>query len=255
MHKHLGIVELNGPTNGKSLKRHLARRFGGKSLLEWTVRRITDCQRLDGVIAICDETVDDHFLAKTVPPDVPVFRKSSVSPLERLNAALSAHPAEAIVRVGQETPFVDPAMIDSLVAAAERFPGCDYVGYCSRDGQPVFKSRVGIFAEWCKTDAIRRAVELASSDTDRINSTEFVFSHPEIYQLRFISIPTELDRGDLRLMVDGNEDWEHAEAILEALGNDDLGWRQIVRLLDHQPSLRKRMAILNHEQAAKSSPS
>jgi len=249
MLKNLGIVEVTAPSTGHPLDRHMTRRFCGKSLLEWTVRRLTDCQQLDGVIAVVDGGMSDELLACNVPSDVPIFKMSGSDALGRLNAALAEFPANAVVRVGLETPFIDPMMIDSLVTTSERYPSCDYIGYCSNSGQPVLKSRVGIFAEWCRADAIRQANRLSGDDTDRNYSTKFLCSHPEMFQLRFIPIPVELDRDDLRLTLCGEEDWEHAETIIEALDSEDPDWRQVVRLLDDHPSLRERMATLNRQQS------
>ena len=248
MFRNLGVVEVTATSTHCSLERHLARRFGGKSLLEWTVRQVTECQQLDGVITVADCDVSDESLACNVPSDVPIFKMPGSDALGRLNGALAKYPANAIVRVRLETPFVDPIMIDSLVATSTGYPGCDYIGYCSNSGRPVLKSPVGIFAEWCRADAIRRANQLSENDTDRGCSTQFLWSHPELFQLRFIPIPAELDRDDLRLTLCGEEDWEHAETIFEALGSEDPNWRQIVRLLDDHPSLLKRMETLNREQ-------
>ena len=53
------------------------------------------------------------------------------------------------------------------------------------------------------------------------------------------------DREDVRLTIANDEDWDHALAIYEALGPERLDWQRIARLLDHQPALRSRMAVLN----------
>ena len=54
---------------------------------------------------------------------------------------------------------------------------------------------------------------------------------------------------DLRLKIDFEEDWEHAQVIFEALGPDEWDWQRIADLLDSQPALRKRMAVLNRAKA------
>ena len=64
-----------------------------------------------------------------------------------------------------------------------------------------------------------------------------------------VPIPAPLNRNDLRLQVDSNEDWEHAEAICDALGPDDLDWQGIAEFLEHQPRIRERMAMLNRDAA------
>jgi spore coat polysaccharide biosynthesis protein SpsF (cytidylyltransferase family) len=53
----------------------------------------------------------------------------------------------------------------------------------------------------------------------------------------------------VRLIVDIDEDWDHALAIYEALGPELLDWQQIANLLNHQPALRNRMAVLNRAHA------
>jgi spore coat polysaccharide biosynthesis protein SpsF (cytidylyltransferase family) len=49
----------------------------------------------------------------------------------------------------------------------------------------------------------------------------------------------------VRLTIGGEEDWEHAQAIYDALGPDEMSWQRIAGLLDQQPELRQRMAVLN----------
>ena len=50
MLKTLGIVD--ACYRSRAVRSKAARKLGGKSVLEWVVRRATDCQRLDGVIVV-----------------------------------------------------------------------------------------------------------------------------------------------------------------------------------------------------------
>jgi spore coat polysaccharide biosynthesis protein SpsF (cytidylyltransferase family) len=70
-----------------------------------------------------------------------------------------------------------------------------------------------------------------------------------MFNVRLIPLPPELDRDDLRLKIDFEEDWEHAQVIFEALGHDEWDWQHVADLLDSQPALRKRMAVLNRAKA------
>jgi spore coat polysaccharide biosynthesis protein SpsF (cytidylyltransferase family) len=60
-----------------------------------------------------------------------------------------------------------------------------------------------------------------------------------------IPVPVELDREDLRLRIESVDDWEHAQQIVDALGDEHLDWQRIAGLLAQQPDLRRRMAALN----------
>jgi spore coat polysaccharide biosynthesis protein SpsF (cytidylyltransferase family) len=59
-----------------------------------------------------------------------------------------------------------------------------------------------------------------------------------------------LDRDDVRLVIEGEEDWEHVQEIVEALGQDNLDWRTLAELLKYQPGLRGNMARLNRAEEA-----
>ncbi|HEX5500904.1 MAG TPA: hypothetical protein VFX03_16825, partial [Thermomicrobiales bacterium] len=84
--------------------------------------------------------------------------------------------------------------------------------------------------EWCRTAALARADAEAASPADREQATRYLWSHPEIFPLRFIPLPRELERDDLRLAFDGDEAWEHALTIYDAVGHEDVNWRRIAGL-------------------------
>jgi spore coat polysaccharide biosynthesis protein SpsF len=239
----LGIVEARPASDLR--KGNVARRLGGKPLLEWVVRRLTDCQRLDQVIVLVGCGLDEQFVSELVPPDVPVFAGPGPDMLARYQAALQAYPAESLIRIGADSPFVDPVLVDRLVNTADEHPECDYIGYCRRDGLRAILSRVGIFAEWCRSTALLRAGREVSSAVDRQEPLHYLVSHPETFAVRLIPAPPGLDRDDVRLTVDSEEDWEHVQTIYEALGPEALDWQRIAGLLEQQPALRSRMEVLN----------
>jgi spore coat polysaccharide biosynthesis protein SpsF len=242
----LGIVEA---PYCKAVPAYAGRRFGNKSLLEWIVRRVTDSLLLDQVVIVTDRE-QSELIERLAPPDVDVFVGSQSDSLGRVAAAVRHFDADQVVRVPICCPFVDPELIDRLVCTAGATPNCDYIGYFSLDGRPAVLSRVGLFGEWCSARAIGRANSLAKTASDRSNALQYVFSHPELFQLRFIPIPEKLDRCDVRLTIEGDEDWDIAHLIFEALGPERLDWQRIVGLLDEHPALRARMASLNEAATA-----
>lgn len=239
----IGIVEVR--TDPPRAWGRLCRKLGRHSLLEHVVRRVTDCQRLDGTVAVAFEGPESSQVRSIVPPDVPLYLGKAADWLELLVKAALYHRAEGVVRVRVESPFVEPVFIDRLVTAAAEHPECDYISFCLRDGRPAVLSPLGLFAEWCRVSALQTADQQAHLPADRDQPTRYLYSHPELFQLRLLAIPPELDRDDLRLTCHHEEDWEHIQTIYDALGPDALDWRQIARLLGQQPQLRERMALLN----------
>ncbi len=223
----------------------LRRRFGSRPLLEWIIRRVTESARLDGVIVLATDPIDPRRIQDAVPLDVPLLIGEGKDPLLQFADALEKYPAHSVVRVRTDSPFVDPGLIDRLVASAVSHPPCDYASYCCRDGRPAILSPVGVFAEWFRVDALRRAARAARRSVDRQGVTTYLYSHPEKFNVRLLPAPRQIDREDVRLTVDRDEDWEHALTIFDALGPEGLDWQRIASLLDHQPALRSRMAALN----------
>jgi spore coat polysaccharide biosynthesis protein SpsF len=247
MLKTIGIV--NACCGSATPQAKAARRLGGKSILEWVARRATDCLRLEGVIVLVDGEPANLAIAALVPLDIPIFVAEQPDVLACLGAALEAYPAESVVLIGGDELFVDAALLDRLVITAGEHPECDYVSYRCRDGRPAVLSPVGVYGEYVRASALRVAVRKAKLAGDRQHPTRYIYSHPERFNVRLLQAPAQIDRDDVRLSVDMEEDWDHAVAIFEALGPEELYWQRIADLLDHQPALRKRMADLNRVRA------
>jgi spore coat polysaccharide biosynthesis protein SpsF len=242
----IGIVEARS-RNGASAEK-IGRKLAGKSLIEWSVRHATDSLRLDGVVVAADRDAID-WIRELVPQDVPIIAGSPCDALAHFVAVLDQFPADAIVRIPGDNPFLDPALVDRLVSTADQHPSCDYVSYHTKMGLPAIHAPLGVLTEWCRAEALRQADHDALDVEDRAHATRFVYAHPERFAARWIPAPDPLDRHDLRLTLDVEEDWEHAEAIFDALGHDGLDWQRITGLLSQQPALRKRMAELNSASA------
>lgn len=157
MLKTLGIVQ--GCFCTANCRGMIHRRLRGQSLLEWVVRRVTDCMRLDGVIVVACDAAEHQVIRDLVPLDVPVFVDRQPDPLGRFARAVAEYPTEAVVRVRGDNPLVDPDLIDRLVTKAESHAECDYVSYCSRDGRPAILSPVGVYAEWFRASALQQAAQ------------------------------------------------------------------------------------------------
>jgi spore coat polysaccharide biosynthesis protein SpsF len=247
MLKTLGIVQ--ACSHLRDFHCRIARKLGGRSVLEWVIRRLSESQRLNGIIVLIDDEVDHRFLHKLVPSDIPIFVGEPSDALGRFAKALEAYPAEAVIRVRADNLFIDPALVDRLITKAESDPKCDYASYCSQGGRPTVLSSVGVYAEWIRAKSLLKAADRAKETKDRDHVTHFIHSHPEKFKLHFLPAPHEIDRDDFRLTVEQEEDWDHVLTLYEALGPEKLEFRKIAELLDHQPALRSRMAAMNRDYA------
>ncbi|MBI2479033.1 MAG: NTP transferase domain-containing protein, partial [Planctomycetia bacterium] len=204
----LGVVEVPAFSYASMAHSLTTRKFGNKPLFEWVARRVTEAMCVDQVLIVADPSLRD-VIAPRLPADVAAFFGGQRDPLARLAAAIRHADASSIVRVRADRPFIDPSLIDRLICDAHAHPRCDYIGYVSRDGSQLLQSQLGIFAEWCRAESVFQADRNAIESLDRQQSMRYVSLHPEEFQLRFLPAPAEVDRDDIRLAIDHEEDWEH----------------------------------------------
>jgi spore coat polysaccharide biosynthesis protein SpsF len=245
MLKTLGIVQACCAV--RNFHGKVSRKLGGQTVLERVIRSVSESQRLDGVVVLVCDQGEHCCLQKLVPSDIPVFIGSQPDALGRFAKVVEHFGAKAVVRVRGDSLFIDPGLIDRLVTSAESANECDYATYCSHGGRPAMLSSVGIYAEWIRAKALGKAAARATAADDRRQVTRYLYTHPEKFQLRLLPAPAELDRDDVRLTIEQEEDWEHVLTLYEALGSDRLDCRRIADLLDHHPALRRRMAALNRD--------
>ena len=136
-------------------------------------------------------------------------------------------------------------LIDRLICTANNYPGADYIGYMAQRGGHAVLSQLGLFGQWCRADSVYKSDRMATRADERAESLRFVYTRPDLFRLRLMSVPSQLDRHDLRLTIHVEEDWDNAQVIFDALGPEHLDWQRIADLLDQQPALRQRMAVLN----------
>src|SRR5688500_11961697 len=120
------------------------RRFGGKTLLEWVVRRVSDAERIDEIVVLGGEDSLSRSLVEHCPPDVRVLLSGAADRLGRFAEVVRKLRPQSVVRLSVSHPFVDPELIDRLVTAGDGC--CDYAAYRFSDGRSVMQSRLGVFA-------------------------------------------------------------------------------------------------------------
>ena len=242
----LGVVELLPPNETSAAGPMFGmarRRFAGKSLLEWVVRRMSDAEQLRQLYILTPDTEPCRTLAECAPPDVRLHFSTEGDSLSRLADFCQHHRCEGIVRLSVAQPFVDPALVDRLVISAH---GSDYAAYHGESRDLACGSPVGVFAEYFSVTGILKA-DREARDAERQDPRQFFLAHPEMFLLKFLAVPKQLDRDDLRLLIETEEDWEHVQLVFDALGPECLDWQYITNLLDRQPGIRERMAERNRE--------
>ncbi|MCL2306567.1 MAG: NTP transferase domain-containing protein [Planctomycetaceae bacterium] len=244
MLKTLGIVK--GTLLTEKQRRHLLRPLAGKSVLEWVVRQLTECEFLDRVVVLSDKTENSKLIHALTPIDIPVFASEKDTTIACLVDTLEHYPAESCVFIGADWPFLDPLLVDQLIqTATETEIPCDYAAYQFMNEYFSAGRPFGLFPEWYRAISLLIAAEQANDEVHRQLPGCFFLDHQSSFEVELLPAPAGLDRIDIRLTFDQEDDWENILAIHDALGMEDFNWRKLSNLLHHQPLLRQRMARLN----------
>lgn len=248
MLKTLGVVK--GTLLTDKQRHHLKRRLDGKSVLEWVVRQMTECMQIDAVVVLSDHGEDGSVVSKLCPIDVPLHRSHATDTLACLVDVLEHYPADALVFIGADWPFLDPTIVDRLVKSAEGEPDCDYAAHqftneCFSAGRPY-----GIFPEWYRAETLRNINGKTDDMIHRQLPGTFFLDNQKDFTVELLPAPVGYDRSDVRITVSDEHDWENVLEIHGALDLDVCDSGKVCELIEHQPHMREQMARANEESLA-----
>lgn len=242
----LGIV-VQARTGSTRLPQKMTRSFlGEETLLDVVLRRLQrSAHGLPVFLATTDAAADTALAVRARAHGVPVLRGSEHDVLQRFLDAADAFSLEGVVRVCADNPFVDPTLLDDLVAHVHALPVApDYASHRLPDGTPAIRTHYGCFSEFAAVDALRRAAGATAAPHYREHVTNYLYTHPEAFHLSFLPVPPRLAaHADVRLTVDTLDDFEAAQALYAQLAEhgDAWGMEEVLGLLARQPALRKGM--------------
>ncbi len=206
------------------------RTFNGLTLLEWTVRRLSE------------STLVDQVVITGLPSYLPQIQDASLcgarwmpslqnDSLARANEIAERTNAGWLVLVSPTCPFIDPALLDRLVVSAWNRPEADYVGYMAAHNPRMNLGKLGLVGEICAGRALKKAVD---RKLDALPELVNVFrSHPNLFLMHWIPLPNALDREGLRFALETASDMEQATSYVEA-GGVDISWQRLVELSDSE---------------------
>jgi spore coat polysaccharide biosynthesis protein SpsF (cytidylyltransferase family) len=202
-----------------------SRRLAGKSMLpiwrempliELVLRRVAAARSpAPVVLATSRAAADDPLAEVALELGMAVFRGSEADVLDRFARALDAHPADAVVRVCADNPFVEAQAIDELVAFFRRGQPCDYASnHTRRSGLPD-----GVGAEIVSADALRYAAANADAPFEREHITSFILARRGHFSVAYAPAPKRrLPRA--KLDIDTPADYEAMRRLAERLPLD-----------------------------------
>ncbi|EJC82694.1 glutamate-1-semialdehyde aminotransferase [Rhizobium leguminosarum bv. trifolii WSM2297] len=206
------------------------REISGQPLISVLMKRMAQSLRLHELVVAIPEGPADDVLARFLDANgYKVFRGSEGDVLKRYFDAAKEHQADVVVRVTGDCPFIDPAVLDTVI---DTFVSCA-ADYASNIAPPTFPD--GLDVEVFGFSALQRAHLEATELAHREHVTPYL---RESGLFKTINVSNEYDHSSERWTVDEVGDLQVADAVLAHLGPDiDFTWQDILQLKIDRPEL------------------
>ena len=225
----------------------------GRPMLAWTISRLRRSRLgLKLLVATSNRPCDDPIERLGWSMTVPVVRGSCHDVLGRAVMAMQTHALDVVVRISGDSPFVDPEIVDEMLAHQAR-TGADVV----TNVYPERRLMPGLSVEVLTKRCLAWADEEAVSTGDREHVTSLVYRRAKAGDcpLRIDPAGPEF-HAPIKLAVDTEQDFLRAEVVAEAIRGslEQASWREIVALfLERSACDRLRTEVASVEGATRQS--
>lgn len=164
-----------------------------------------------------------------------IFRGSEKNVLQRFYNSAKKYNPELIVRICSDRPITDPWILDKVIQV--HIDGkADYTSNNLKNTYPT-----GLDVEVFSLRSLKKAYNEATKDYEREHVTPFFYEHPQIFDLHNVEAEGKLNRPDLRLTVDREEDLKLIRKIYKELYHPGkvFSAEVVVDFLDENPQLQK----------------
>ena len=218
---------------------------GETTLLGLLLQRLRAVRGLDEIVLATTVLPEDDALESWAEQQgLAVHRGDAEDVLGRLVGAVDAHPADRVVEVLGDNPFVPPALVEATLARLEE-SGAEFVSTATNElphcPPELPRFAIGIRVQAFRADCLRRACAATMNPDDREHATRFIVSHPGEFSLGYLPAAGSwavANRPEWTLAVNHDRNLELVRKLHEALaaGNGPYGLEAIFARLDREPS-------------------
>lgn len=183
----------------------------GKPVLAHLLDRLGRCAALDLVaVATSSERSDDAVAEFCAGAGIGCHRGPLDDVLARFVEAAAHFELDGVVRLGGDSPLLDPALVTHAVKTFRR-GNWDLVTNVQIRSFPKGQS-----VEVISAAALAQAAAKARSASEREHVTPYLYAHPESFRIR--NLVARVPRPALQLSIDTAEDFARVEAIIDTAG-------------------------------------
>jgi len=209
----------------------------GKTVLEHDIDRLKRVKNIDEIVIATTTLEKDNVIVNEAKRlGVKIFRGSEENVLSRYYYAAKESNAEVIVRVTSDCPLIDSEITEGIIQYfVDNNSKYDYVSNTIKRTYPR-----GLDTEVFSSDALKKAFNEATLDSNKEHVTPYIWSNPNIFRLGYFM--NNIDYSDLRWTLDTEEDFELINRIYKHLyikKNNEFNMNDIIDLYNRYPELRE----------------
>lgn len=240
------IAIIQARTGSKRLPGKVLMKINNKPILTHIIESLRFSKLTDKIIVATTKLPEDdkiETLCKNL--SVECFRGSDVDVLDRFYNCAKFFKGDLIVRLTGDNPLLDPTIIDELIEICKESK-CEYATNVLHPTYPYGFSS----CEVLPFRILKKLNEIATDPMSREHVTFHIRKNPNLYTIREIKAPKNLERPNWRLTVDYPEDMELMKNIFSSLYKKDsfISYEKLVNFLDNQDLIKINQKYQKHEE-------
>ncbi|OGH72376.1 MAG: hypothetical protein A2921_04465 [Candidatus Magasanikbacteria bacterium RIFCSPLOWO2_01_FULL_43_20b] len=205
--------------------------IGGKKAIELVWERVSQSRKVAEIwLATTTSPGDDELYHFIAGKRIKCYRGSEFDVLDRYYQTALLAAAGAVVRITGDCPFIDPSVIDEVIAA---FLEGNY-DYVSNTHPPTFPD--GLDVEVFSFAALKKTWAEAILKSEREHVTSHIWNHPEKFKLKNVESKKNYSRE--RWTLDTKDDLEFIRRVVgefQKHGKGFLSWLDILDIVSQHP--------------------
>ena len=242
--KVLAIIQAR--TGSKRLPGKILMKINDKPILAFIPEFLSFSKNIDKIIVATTKLPEDDKIEELCKNlGIECFRGSETDVLDRFYNCAKSSGADLIVRLTGDNPLLDPTIIDEIIAISKE-SDCDYATNILHPTYPYGFSS----CEVMPFRILKKLNEIATDSMSREHVTFHIRKNPNLYSIKEIKAPQNLERPNWRLSVDYPEDLELMKNIFSNIYEKGsfISYEKLVYYLDNQDIVKINQKYHTQEQ-------
>lgn len=241
----LGLIIQARLGSTRLAKKMLLPFYEDKGILELLLEKITThIPRHKLIVATTTSALDNDLINICRKLNVDFYRGSEFNVLERFIKAAEENRFTKIIRVCADNPFIDIEQLKQLIKIMET-NDLEYCSYKTIKGKPTILTHYGFWAEGVGLNALKKVNQLTTDVFYLEHVTNFIYTNPELFNIRFIEIDPEIEKHkNIRMTLDTIEDFTYLKEIYtESLKNKVNSIADLIKLICSNKNWTNKMEL------------